>query len=1329
LKLKLKLKLKYILLFILLLQFTVTYAQQNLVFSPINSVYGPSENRIRCLDQLKDGRIVIITGGLVNLYDGAYFHSLHYNEEKTYHLPEYNGFHHSYIDDDGDLWVKNTNKLMLFDIDKEQFVPEEGVKNIFTSHGIIDPVADFFIDAEYGFWYVTINQDFYYRKKGENNAKLFLSGTYKTFGENDQLYDIAVLESHVFMFYKSGLMICYDLNSGRENYRDNPFTGSRIGKYQNTLMLASHEQYIYQLRNGNGGIMLRYNIRNRKWENILETDYTLNTLTIDNSGNSWVSCPKGIWFIDRYLLTQKFYSELELVNGKTYKTEISTQYNDDNGGLWIGTFNRGLLYYHPDRFKFRNFGRSFFNFSNEEQELNVKGFAEYDGKILVGTNEGLFVYTSNSPKFDYYAGLPKNIICRALFKDTEKRIWLCADNHGLYQIDKKLKHFNFPQRILNIYESFSGQLYLCTNEGFGLFDPETGKYTPNENSKLAGLNSVFQLVDYRNDSLLGISNAGIFVFNIQNKEVSVPEKKSHEKSKMFYHSNHIYNSLYTDSRGLLWFGTEDGLNVWDANTDSLRCFYVNDGLVNNTVKSITEDRLGRLWISTSSGISRIQVSKQDEHFQYVFVNFNRFDGIIENEFVSQSVYETSNGKLLWGGLDGFNEIDLNHTDSIIKPGFPPLIIKFFIAGTEVQINKKYGKEVLLNQSISSTKCLNLNYNQNFLSFEFSALNYVNPMRTYFRYKMDGIDETWKEITSINGVGSAVYSSLPPGIYTFVVNATNDKSNWKDEFTRLTINIQPPFWKTRIAYIFYILLVLFIVYTIVFYYIKLHRKNVIRQQKEELEQLKYSFFTNISHELRTPLTLIITPLGSILKKIEDIRLKEQLNSIYRNANELLELVNQLLDFRKLEMKGETLHLSYCNINQLLESELSAFKELTDSKNIKFNGEFYLSDFYAYIDKNKFHRIISNLLSNAYKYTPNGGTITLVLNSCTLPETSIPCLKIEVDDTGCGIPEKELPTIFARFHQIKNNVNQYSGSGIGLHMVKEYIQLHNGKIAVESKEGVGSKFIVYIPLDLKPHEKDEAVQNESIEANSVKILIVEDNDEFRTFLAKELSLIYQVYEARNGVEGYEKAMELAPDLVISDLMMPGISGSVLCGKIKSNVNISHIPVIILTAKSTEMAQIESFKTKADAFIAKPFNMEVLLLRIKNLIEQQEQRKELFKKAIVLKPSSLTSTNIDEEFIKKALDFMEKNMSNTEYSVEQLSMDMCMDRTGLYRKLTAIVGQTPSGFIRSVRLKRSTQLLEQGMPVAEVADNVGFSTTSYFSRCFQDEFGVKPSHYAGK
>jgi signal transduction histidine kinase/DNA-binding response OmpR family regulator/outer membrane protein assembly factor BamB len=1011
-----------------------------------------------------------------------------------------------------------------------------------------------------------------------------------------------------------------------------------------------------------------------------------------------------------------------LVDGQVFETEISCQFSDNQGGFWLGTLNKGLLYYHPGRFKFRNIGRSFFDIKNES--LTITCLADKDGKILAGTNSGVFVYSTDEIPIKKYERIPPNVKCNNMFRDSKNRIWICTQVDGLFCIaDHKVTQFRFPFICQNLFETEGHDFYLATSQGFGRFSSETGEFSQIEVS--SGLGIIFELLPFPGNKLLGVlyGDAGLFIYDIDKNSISTPDSIDYS---FLRHSNKKYHDIFADHRGLIWFGTQDGLNIYNQKTGNSRRFYETDGLVNNNIRSIVEDNEGRIWLSTSSGITCISVEQGNTDFEYSFANFNQYDGIIKNEFLPRSVCLTSDNRLLWGGEDGFNIFDLNRiASSDQEPGLP-LLTGLSISGNKIRVAEKYDGTLILKNSLSLTKEIRLKHFQNFIGFEFSALNYVNPSQTIYRYQLEGIDKNWNEIRSDNGIGRINYTNLPHGTYQLKVQAAINGNHWGEKYSSLAMIIRPPYWKTSLAYLLYGITILLILYSSAMLLNKRKKEKLEIKRVKDLEEIKLGFYTNVSHELRTPLTLIITPLESILRGQISEPLKEQLSSIHRNAKNLLDLVNQLLDFRKIEMSYETIQLSYCQIDEFLENIVQSFSETAKEKNIHLNFIASEKNIYEKIDREKFRKIIYNLLSNALKFTPSGGKVSVTIDKEASQSGLNPKIVIKVTDTGCGIPEKELPKIFDHFYQVSQDTSA-TGSGIGLFLVREYIQMHNGTVSVKSQLNEGSTFILEIPCQSEDTVK--RASDEGIHSSDAKILIVEDNIQFREFLCNEISKYYDVVSVADGKDGLAKAREEQPSLVISDVMMPELSGIELCHQLKNDLEISHIPVILLSANSSDEYQNEGFKAKADAYIAKPFNLEILLLRIQNLIELQENRRSSLRKEIHVNPGEVTNSSIDEKLLKSVIDHINNNLENSSYSIDQLSREMFMDRTGLYRKIKAISGQTPSEFVRSIRLKKAAQLLENGMPVAEVCGKVGFATVSYFSKCFQAEFGCKPSHFRNK
>lgn len=1286
-------------------------AQHFDAFTTIESINGLSENSVRSIDQLPDGRMAVLTRGMLNLYNGSSFQYIHLNDENLYQLPGYSGFHHIYIENEGRFWIKKKGQLMLVDMVREQF--ELQPEKVLTSLGITEPLADFFMDSERDLWLITLSGKLLYRSHKQKRTITFLGKAGLNNNIDDPLYDIGTLGDDVYLFYRSGLMVCYDIGTRKERYRLNALEEQNGHAYQRTMYIVKANSTFYMIRNGKRGIMLAYDVKLRKWNRVVETSYWLNSLSADQEGNMALSSKEGLWMIDRSLKMPEFVPTLHLVDGRSINTEVSSVFYDTQGGLWVGTLNKGLLYHHPDRFRFNNIGKSLFPVS-ENGNLLVTCFSENQGgDILVGTRKGLFRYFPAKRKLLPFSNQLSYVNCNSIFTDSKQRIWLCTTS-GLYIITGNAVRQYPVGNINTAFQTPDGTFYLGTEDkGLLVFDALTG-HTSGINTDRTNKNvvrSVRQMIVWK-DKILGISEAGLFVYDPQNQVLEIIGDESRRKRPMFRHNNHDYNCLFIDSRGLLWFGTQDGLNVWNEQDKSLHSFHTESGLVNNAVQAITEDAQKEIWVSTANGISHIQVHKAAGKTGFNLTGFNKYDGVIRDEFLECSSLVTTDGRLLMGGIEGFNELELKK-NTVPSKKLNPILISFQVMGKEM-VPLASGSTIL-------------KYNQNFITIGFSALNYVNPERTFYKYKLDGVDNEWHLENTQDGMGRAIYTKLAPGTYTFMVRASDNGMDWNGKLKTLSISIKAPWWQTNVAIFIYCIAASILTYLLYSWFAKKNAARQARQQQEKLDELKFSFFTNISHELRTPLALMITPLEAILKRVDDLSLSAQLKGVHRNASTLLNRVNQLLNFRRLASDHEMLHLSFCNLNEYIENVCRPFEHLAASKEITFRW-ICPTGLWLYLDSDKFGIILNNLLSNAFKYTPVGGDISITVTSSKMEGGLSDMVKVNVSDTGYGIPDEDIPEIFNRFFQAGNQGSQNVGSGIGLHLVKAYIEMHKGIVKVKSALGAGTEFILYIPSDLKPEPSEiTKVNSHSGEAeHAIKILLAEDNDEFRNFLSAQLAEQYRIITAVNGQEALNIALSQIPDLVISDVMMPEMGGLELCEALKKNVKTSHIPVILLTARSSE--EKHGYQVGADVYVTKPFNLEILLVRIHNLIEQQQQRKHLYKKAIIVDPNLVTTSAIDEKLIQRALQCIEKNMNNPAYSVEELSSDMHMERSGLYRKLMAIVGETPSAFMRTVRLKKAAQLLlAKEYTIAEIADRVGFSNAAYFSKCFQEEFGKKPSHYA--
>lgn len=1303
-----------------------TYAQQSFVFSAIDSKDGLSENRVRTILQLQDGRMLITTEGVTNIYDGTSFKYLHLSANTISPLTSYSGFFHGYVDKNY-VWIKDKGKLMGIDIKQEHFV--QNPEKVLSSMGIREPIADFFLDAYHNYWVLTSSDKLLFRSAKNRKTTVFIQNVSTPNEIKDQLYDVAVIQKQLFLFYKNGLMVCYDLDTAKELYQTNSLAKENPNQYNNTLLVVQSNDFLYQIRNGARGIMQAYDIRKKTYTTILQTDYWLNTVSVDNKGNLWVSCAKGLWFINKNGKEKYLINSFQLVDGTQVHTEASTLYNDAQGGLWIGTFNHGLLYYHPDRFKFKNIGKTFFG--AQPKDINISCFTETaDNSILVGTRNGLYSYNSQTSTLLLLSGFPVDVDCISMTKDSQNRIWICTQNKGVYCLqNNQIKLVDaLTGNCRFIIEKSDGQFIVTTTEGLAQFNPATRNMQPLQlKLKVESLGFISQLIPFDKESLIGISDAGLFVYNYKKHIISQPLKT------LFKNGNQRYTAVFKDSRGVVWIGSQDGLSVWNPVKKELHTLFTDDGLVNNSIKGIVEDKKGMLWVTTAAGVSRIMVNHKGKQLQFSVTNFNHYDGVIENEFISNAVYANESGELFLGGVNGFNILDLKKPWDL-KQLQKPLFTGLMLFGSEVKLGKSYNDNTILKKAIASSPQLEFNYNQNFISIHFSALNYVNPTQTYYRYLLEGVDDNWREIVAQNGTGAATYTNLAPGTYVLKVKTASNSRAWTNEYSEITIIVHPPFWKTPVAYAIYLGMFLLLLYLSLRYYKRWTTQKIMRKNEEKLNEMKFSFFTNVSHEFRTPLTLIITPLESILKEIKETNLDARIRLVYRHAINLQHLVNQLLDFRRLEISGEKLNLTFGDLVDFVKQFEDLFGKLAQEKEIQFAVQSENPKLFLYFDNDKLSKVINNLLSNSFKFTPKGGTI-IVKVSQTIENQNSNFVQLEVIDSGFGISENDLPNVFNRFYQATTT---QGGSGIGLHLVKEYVELHSGEITAESEPNIKTVFRIRFPMNLTPETKENqdsvGVAEETIEKTIARdilakdrLLVVEDNDDLRKFLVTELSHQYEVFEAADGEIGVDLSLSKSPDLIISDVMMPKMDGFELCQQIKSNLQTSHIPVILLTARSSEELKITGYQSGADEYLSKPFNLDILLLRIEKLIAQKNLRQSAFSQKLEVNPKEITITSIDEQLIEKALACMEKNMDNGNYSVQEFSQDLGMDRTVLYKKLQSITGLAPSEFIRSIRLKRAAQLLIQGQfSVAEVSEKVGFNTQKYFSKYFKEAFGVSPSKY---
>lgn len=813
----------------------------------------------------------------------------------------------------------------------------------------------------------------------------------------------------------------------------------------------------------------------------------------------------------------------------------------------------------------------------------------------------------------------------------------------------------------------------------------------------------------------------------------------------------------------MWVGTNGGgLNRFNPQSGEMKIYLEKDGLLSDQILNIIEDQHKNLWISTSKGLCVFDPESER------FLTFHLADDLHSNLFDRGAFYKNDKGEFYYGTAEGIHKFN---PDSLIFDYMTPNIVL-----TRLMVNND--PEYSSYSFLHTLKRLKLKYDQNSIMFEAAALDYRNPNANKYAFRLVGMDHDW---IYTNFDRTIKYTNLNPGHYTLEVKGCNADGVWSEAALQLPIRISPPPWKTWWAFVFYILAIAGIIYG--FWQATLKRERLNNQLKferfqaerlQELDQLKSRFFANISHEFRSPLTLIMGPLEKISDKLKGSELRDETSLMKRNAEKILRLINQLLDLSRLESGKMLLRVKEQNIVQFLKESLLSFGALAESKNITLSFLSDEDDITLHYDAEVMDKIMTNLIANAIKFTPEKGVVTVSFIHSTKLSTEFRSQKnqykqnhmwekwvqISVSDTGPGIPADKIDKIFDHFYQYGGNRSngESIGSGIGLALVKELVELHKGRIVVSSNVGVGTIFTITLPAGrghYAPHEIDDSASPDikaelasasnggkgkklsnsledlddlNVDDNIPHILVVDDNSDIRTYIRKTLSDKYYVQEAKDGQEGWNKAVEEIPDLIISDVVMPEMNGKKLCNNLKSDERTNHIPIILLTVRASDEERIEGLKYGADEYMTKPFDANELLARVNNLITQRRRLREYYNKSLSLR--DVESKDIDHQFLQRAIRIVEKHLADPEFSVTTFCRELGTSRPQLHRKLTALTNQSTSKFIRTIRLKHAASMLAtRSDNVFGVAQDVGFNNLSYFAKCFHEQYGMSPSEYLAK
>ena len=1057
---------------------------------------------------------------------------------------------------------------------------------------------------------------------------------------------------------------------------------------------------------------------------------------------------------------------------------IWSLYLDKDKRIWLGYYNKGVGIFDKRHAKFNTI-ESLPTNTNSLQTSSVTGIEkDNSGKLWISMEGGgvdvldpaakVFKHINNQDSRNY-SGLTSNNIL-TVFIDSKQNIWLGSWNDGIYFLKKGSKTFvNFTSKntagltsdqIFSFSEDSKGVIWIGSYmKGLHYYDPLKDEFhhcdsKPFVTNNLNTANIRKVLIDSRNVIWVATIDGLYQVHRNSNGAFSVVSMKDiMSKSIKSNKSTNTILSLYESKNKILWIGTaSSGLFSYDGKNKKLAWYTDFPGFKEKLVVAITESRDGAIWISGKTGITKLDLKNKKA------LNFSTSDGLLSNDFNNNAVLNDKNGDLYFGSYEGVNYFNPNKTSNNIKE---PLLYldDFKLFNKSIHPNEPQSP---LSKVISETDHITLRYDQSVFTIEYIGLNYSYPSTNEYAYYLEGFEKNWNYVGNKR---SATYTNLAPGKYVFKVKSAARGGNWNQKPLQLYIEILPPWWRTSWAYFFYFILIAGTFYAINKYFQnRFKEKQAIKFERDKAAQIeklntkKLQFFTNISHEFRTPLTLILNPLVDIIKN-RSIELPHdvvnKLQIMHKSSDRLSKLINELMDFNKLQFNQVVVQVQKIEVVSFTKDIISYFDEEASSRGISLVFESNIAKLHDWLDPKMVEKIIFNIVSNAFKVTADNGFITVQINASqkteqfplTNIENEIPYFEIAVSDTGAGLDKKDIKKIFDRFYQVNNLSKAYYGStGIGLEVVRGFVELHKGKIEVESELGIGSTFIVSFPLGNDFFTQDEIVQetfksearitshllaalskeqpSEPAAEKVHTILIVEDNTELRNYLKNELKKEYNVLTAKNGQKGLELALEKSPDIIMTDVIMPIMDGLEFCKSIKKDIKTSHIPLLMLSAKAMVKDKLEGIDSGADIYLSKPFDMDILKSSLVQLLTSRQIMFNKFYHGITKKTKAKTTT-LDNEFIQKILNFIHENISESDLSVEVLASKVSLSRSQLYRKMKTLTGISVNEFIRNVRLKKAKELIALGNNnINEISYKVGFTYPSYFSKCFKEKYGHLPT-----
>lgn len=1338
---------------------TIPYAQEkNYIFKKLTSADGLSQSSVISIHQDKLGQMWLGTRDGLNKFDGSKF-TVYKNVPDDSSSISNDDILSIEEDEDAFIWIGTYNGLNQYNPETNNFKTyfHSNNKNSLSNNTIwsIEVINNGEI------WLGTTNGLSIYHKNTKEFQNLFhFSKDPTSLPDNHVLSILQTKRGDIYVGTANGLAraIKRDGSYSFRSLKRNLYVQDLIEDREGNVWVATKNKGLFKLSKGADNL----NTFKTSQGNIIDND--IRSLTIDNAGRMWLGTYEGLRIINSGGKVDKVLNN-PYKNTSLSRNTIKSLYTDRKGSVWIGTYYGGINIWDNANSNFITYTQ---DGSKNQLSYDVISSIEKDisGNLYFGTEGGgITVLNNNNAEYitsSKFNKLPSDNIKSLLV--TGQKMWIGTFNQGLAIFDLKTKKFlnGIISESLNEYLAETG-VYTIKRENKAIFwigtfgkgvikfdsiDKSFRTFTSDsDNTYTLTSNQVRNILIDSNNSIWIATEKGLnkIVFN-DNEDKYIIEHFFYDSKA---NSGEDILTIFEDTKGRIWIGTKSkGLFLHNKNSFHSTGIRIDSGPLASPIHSILEDESNTLWISTNHGIVNYDPETKSANL------YNQNEGLISNEFNNNASLKLNSRRFYFGGPSGVSSFN---PQNIVTNNYSPqvLLTDFRIKSESVDADQR-----ILDRSITYTKAIELAYDEANFTITFAIPNYINSTSNQYAYRLAGLEEEWNKTFN----NEASYTIQNAGTYTFEVKGANNDNVWNSQPTKLQIDVRPAPWKSWWAFVIYAALIALALYGLIWI-----MKSKTRLKHElELEQLerernkmankaKLQFFTNISHEFRTPLTLILGPLQQLLLNYKGSnKMYKKLLVIESNAHHLLQLINRLMDFRKLENDQFKIEAAEGNIVKFIKEIYLSFKEFANIGN--YNYTFHTSDdeILVFYDRRKLERVFYNLISNAFRYTPKGGDITIRIIK------NLENIEIAIEDSGIGITKENQAKVFDRFYEIGKNTQTKEpynqGTGIGLSIVKNIVKLHKGCIKLYSEgENKGSIFKVELPLG-EDHLSDSEIirdfrfsddvslyknqlknreltfdkgMNELLQdKNRPSVLIVEDNEPLRSFIVNLLKEDYNILEAENGKIAMEKALKHIPDLIISDVIMPEMVGTELCAKIKKNLKTSHIPVVLLTSRSSLIYKFEGLESGADDYISKPFNVREFTLRVKNLLESTHRLKNKFSNENKLSPSDLTVSSMDEKLLERALQIVENNIDNEQFNIPTFSSELGVSRTMLFTKIKAWTNYTPNEFITEIRMKRAAQLLEQGkINVSQVSYKVGFKNPKYFTKCFQKKFGLTPSQYSNK